>query len=174
MRRRLAHQRGSSMGRAGYRNRGVGQVTTIYIDADACPVKDETYRVAVRYGLQVLVVADQYIQTPCTNLIRAVVVPRGEDAADDWIAERVGPGDIVITVDIPLAARSMEAGARALGHKGKEFSEDSIGDALASRELGQQLREMGIETGGPKPMTRQDRGRFASKLDALVNQLARQ
>ncbi len=145
----------------------------VYIDADACPVKDETYRVAQRYGLPVFVVANQYVQTPRADGIKLVTVKSGEDAADDWIVEHVGKGDIVVTSDIPLAARSLDKGARVLGPKGREFTEDGIGDALASRELSQTLREMGIQTGGPAPFTKKDRSSFLNTLDALVHAIRR-
>ena len=141
---------------------------TIYIDADACSVKKETYKVAVRHGWPVRVVANQYIQTPRTPLIVCIMVGKGEDVADDWIAERSGMGDVVITNDIPLASRCLEGGARVLGQKGHEFTPESIGDALAGRELSQNLREMGVMTGGPKPMEQKDRSRFLGKLDEII------
>lgn len=147
---------------------------TIFIDADACPVKEEVYRVAKRLRLEVKVVANSYVQTPPSPRIQAVVVGRGEDVADDWIAERAGKGDVVVTADIPLAARCLENGARVLGLKGTEFTSAHIGDALASRELGQQLRETGIMTGGPAPMTPKDRSRFLSRLDTIIQALRRE
>ena len=146
----------------------------IYIDADACSVKSETYKVAQRYQWPVLVVANQYIQTPRSELIRMITVEKGDDAADDWIAEKCEPGDVVVTNDIPLAARCLEKRVRVLGQKGKEFTEDSIGDALASRELSQSLREMGVVTGGPKPMEPKDRSRFLGKLDQILVALERE
>lgn len=146
---------------------------TIYIDADACSVKKEVYRVGDRYSWPVRVVANHYIQTPRSRLIVCIMVGQGADVADDWIAERATTGDVVVTSDIPLAARCLERGARVLGQKGREFTEESIGDALASRELSQNLREMGVETGGPKPMSSQDRARFAGKLDEIVVALIR-
>ena len=141
---------------------------TIYIDADACSVKSETYKVAERWQWSVLVVANQYIQTPQSPLIRCITVEKGDDVADDWIAERCEPGDVVITSDIPLAARCLEKGARVLGQKGREFTENSIGEALAGRELSQNLREMGVMTGGPRPMSPGDRSRFLERLDAIL------
>jgi len=147
---------------------------TIYIDADGCPVKDETYKVARRYQLAVRVVANHHIQLPPLPLIEAITVGSGFDEADDWIVEHAGAGDIVITADIPLAARCLQNGARVLGQKGKEFTEDSIGNAVASRELSQHLREMGIHTGGPAPMAKKDRSRFLAKLDELVNAIRRE
>lgn len=146
---------------------------TIYIDADACSVKKETYKVAVRHGWPVRVVANQYIQTPRTPTIVCITVGQGADVADDWIVGRSGPGDVVITNDIPLAARCLEKGARVLGQKGREFTETSIGDALAGRELSQNLREMGVMTGGPKPMQPQDRSRFLARLDDILVALGR-
>lgn len=149
--------------------------TTIYIDADGCPVKDETYKVAARYRLAVRVVANKPIHIGASSpLVQSVVVGAGFDEADDWIVEHAGPGDIVVTADIPLAARCLKKGARALGPKGKAFTEDSIGDAVVSRDLAQQLREMGIQTGGPAPMQKKDRSRFLSKLDELVNAIERE
>ena len=147
---------------------------TIYIDADACSVKNETYKVALRWNWKVVVVANQYIQTPAEKQITCVTVDKGDDVADDWIAERCGPCDVVVTSDIPLAARCLENGARVLGQKGKEFTSDSIGDALASRELSANLREMGVMTGGPKPMAGKDRSRFLGKLDEILVALNRQ
>ena len=147
---------------------------TIYIDADACLVKNETYKVALRKGWSVLVVANQYIQTPRSNLIAAITVGRGEDVADDWIAERCEPGDVVVSNDIPLAARCLDKGARVIRQKGHEMSTDSIGEALAGRELSQNLREMGLVTGGPEPMTAKDKSRFLGKLDQVLVALERQ
>jgi uncharacterized protein YaiI (UPF0178 family) len=141
---------------------------TIYIDADACTVKKEAYKVAARYGWPVRVVANQYIQTPRSKLIVCITVGKGEDVADDWIAERSDCGDVVVTNDIPLASRCLEKGARVLGQKGQEFTTESIGDALAGRELSQNLREMGVMTGGPKPMASDDRARFLGKLDEIL------
>lgn len=145
----------------------------VYIDADACPVKEETYRVALRHGLSVWVVANSYVQTPRDGDVKLVTVKRGEDAADDWIATRAGARDIVVTSDIPLAARALERGARAIGPRGREFTTDGIGDALASRGLSAQLREMGVQTGGPAPFTKQDRSEFLNRLDALAHAVKR-
>lgn len=148
-------------------------MTTIYIDADGCPVKDETYKVARRYKLVVRVVANRQVQVPAWPLIEVIVVGKGLDEADDWIVEHAGAGDIVITADIPLAARCLQAGARVLGPKGRAFTEDSIGDAVASRALSQHLREIGVNTGGPAPMAAKDRSRFLSKLDEMINAIRR-
>lgn len=146
---------------------------TIYIDADACAVKKEVYKVGVRYRWRIFVVANQPINTPSLPGIFSIEVSQGADVADDYIAERSSPGDIVITADIPLAARALEKGARVLGPKGREFTPDGIGDALASRELGQQLREIGVATGGPAPMSQRDRSKFLEKLDQVINAIQR-
>jgi uncharacterized protein YaiI (UPF0178 family) len=141
---------------------------TIFIDADACPVKEEVYRVARRYGVRVAVVANAPLRTPPDPLVELVVRP-GFGTADDWIAEQVGPTDVVVTADIPLAARCLEKGARVLDAKGRSFTESAIGSALATRELMNDLRQRGTVTGGPAPMTPKDRSRFLSKLDEAVN-----
>jgi uncharacterized protein YaiI (UPF0178 family) len=146
---------------------------TIYVDADACPVKDEVYKVAMRYQLPVRVVANTWIQTPATDRVMPVVVSEGPDAADDWIAERVDGWSLVVTADIPLAARCLERGATVLGHRGREFTTASIGDALASRELSADLREMGIMGKGAAPFGKADRSRFLGKLDELVHRVRR-
>ena len=140
----------------------------IYVDADACPVKDEVYRVAGRYGLPVFLVANSPLRVPPGSGVEMIAVGEGMDAADDWIAEHVRSGDVVVTADIPLAARCLQAGARVLGNNGRPFSEDSIGDALATRELKSHLRETGLVSGGPRPLAERDRSRFASSLDQLV------
>jgi uncharacterized protein len=140
----------------------------IYVDADACPVKDEVFRVARRHGLEVQVVSNSRLNLPRDARIHAVVVSGRFDAADDWIVERVTDQDIALTSDIPLAARCLKQGARVLDPKGRVFTEDSIGDALASREVSAFLRDMGELGGGPKPYTPQDRSRF---LGALENQI---
>ena len=145
----------------------------IYIDADACPVKDETYRVAARYGLHVFVVANAFMNLPREPWIERVVVGDGFDAADDWIAERAGPGAIVITADVPLASRCVKAGALALAPNGKAFTESSVGMALATRNLMQDLRESGLVTGGPKPFSARDRSAFLGALDRAVVRLQR-
>jgi hypothetical protein len=142
--------------------------TTLYIDADACPVKEEVYRVARRYTLPVFVVSNSWIRTPAEPGITGVVVDEGPDVADDWIAERAGPGDIVITADIPLASRTLKAGAQALHPAGRPFTADNIGGKLASREVGEHLRSFGEITGGPKPFAAADRSRFLQALDAAV------
>ena len=140
----------------------------IYIDADACPVKDEVYRVADRYGLKVFVVSNSWINTPRAAFIEQVVVDEGPDVADDWIAERAGPGDVVITSDIPLADRCLKSGAQALKSNGQPFTPDSIGSALAGRMVGEHLRSMGVATSGPPPFGPADRSRFLQALDQAV------
>jgi hypothetical protein len=146
---------------------------TIYIDADACPVKEETYRVAVRYAMPVVVVANTPLYIPTHPLISNVAVT-GFGAADDWIAERAKPGDLCITADIPLAARCVAAGAIVLHPKGRVLDDNSVGEALAVRDLMEGLREAGTATGGPSGMTPKDRSRFLSELDRLVNLVKRQ
>jgi uncharacterized protein len=145
----------------------------IYIDADACPVKDEVYRVARRYGIKVFVVANAPIRVPNEELIELVVVRGGFDAADDRIVQSVAAGDIVITADIPLADRCIKAGARVLSPKGAEFTEDAIGDALATRALLDMLRQSGEFGGGPAPFAKADRSRFLGKLDELIHAVRR-
>lgn len=140
----------------------------LFIDADACPVKDEVYRVAGRYGLHVFVVSNSWINTPREPWIEQVVVDAGPDIADDWIAERAGPGDIVITADIPLADRCLKAGAQALKANGQPFTPDSIGSALAGRMVGEHLRSMGVATSGPPPFGPKDRSAFLQALDQAV------
>ncbi len=144
-------------------------MTEIFVDGDACPVKDEVYAVAARIGLAVIVVANQRIHVPADLGVEMIVVEQGPDAADDWIAEEIRAGDIVITADIPLAARCLEVGAMALGTNGREFTADSIGSALATREIKASIRESGVVTGGPAPMTARDRSRFSNALDRLVH-----
>jgi uncharacterized protein len=143
-------------------------VLTIYIDADACPVKDEVYRVARRYGVHVIVVANATLRVPVDTLVE-LVVRSGFGAVDDWIAEVAGAGDIVITADIPLAARCLAGSAAVLSPKGFPFTDNEIGTALAMRGLTEELRQGGIVTGGPAAMKPKDRSRFLSKLDDLVN-----
>ncbi|MHA1158626.1 MAG: YaiI/YqxD family protein [Alphaproteobacteria bacterium] len=140
----------------------------LFIDADACPVKDEAYRVAERYAIAVFVVSNSWIRVPRESWIKLVVVDSGPDAADDWIAEHAAAGDVVITADIPLADRVLKNGAQALHPAGRPFTADNIGAALASRSVGEHLRSMGVETEGPKPFTRSDRSRFLQALDAAI------
>ena len=142
---------------------------SIYVDADACPVKEEIYRVARRYSTKVFVVSNSPPRVPREEIFEFVGVSGGFDVADDWIAERARTGDIVITADIPLAGRCLQQGARVLGPTGLEFTEDAIGDALATRALLDMLRQSGGFRGGPSPFARSDRSRFLSKLDELVH-----
>jgi uncharacterized protein YaiI (UPF0178 family) len=145
----------------------------IYVDADACPVKDEIYRVALRLGVPVSVVAGQLIRVPQDALIERVAAGSGMDAADDWIAERAGPGDIVITADIPLASRCVKAGAEVIAPNGKPFTEQSIGMTLAVRNLMTDLRSTGEVTGGPKSFAPRDRSAFLSALDQTIRRIQR-
>lgn len=148
-------------------------MTEIYVDADACPVKDEVLRVGARHGLTVHIVGNSWLRMPDSPLINSVVVAAGPDAADDWIAEHVGAGDIAITGDIPLAARCLEAGALAMDHKGKPFTPDNIGMAVAMRDLKSQLRETGeIRDHGPG-FTKQDRSNFLQALEQAVQKAKR-
>jgi uncharacterized protein YaiI (UPF0178 family) len=146
----------------------------IYVDADACPVKQEVYRVAERHGLKVYVVSNSPIAVPRDPLIERVVVAAGMDVADDWIAERAAKGAIVVTQDIPLAARAVKAGAVAIAPNGKPFSENSIGMTLATRNLMDSLRSAGEITGGPKPFSPKDRSAFLGSLDREIMRLKRE
>jgi len=143
------------------------------VDGDGCPVKDEVYVVATRYGVPVALVANARMHVPEGFGVELVLVEQGPDAADDWIAENVRPGDVVVTADVPLAARCLAAGARVLGTHGRVFDEDSIGDRLATRDLKEHLRGAGIASGGPPPMSARDRSRFLGKLDELVQHALR-
>jgi uncharacterized protein len=144
------------------------RMLTIYVDADACPVKEEIYRVAARYAMQVKVVANATLFVPSSSLIELVVRP-GFAAADDYIAEHAGAGDVVATADIPLAARCLEAGAAVLDMRGVPFSVNTIGEAMAMRDMMRGLRADGTIGGGPPPMVPKDRSRFLSKLDELLS-----
>ena len=145
----------------------------LYIDADGCPVKEEAYKVARRYAVPVKLVANSFLMAPREALIERVVVEAGPDVADDWIAERAGPRDIVITADIPLASRCLKAGAQVIAPTGRPFTTDSIGAALAGRAIGEHLRSFGEVTRGAKPFTTADRSRFLSALDEAVNRARR-
>lgn len=145
----------------------------IYVDADACPVKAEIYKVAERHRLEVVVVANSPIAVPREPWIRRMTVSEGPDAADDWIAERALRGDIVITADIPLADRVIKAGADAIAPNGKPFTEASIGMSLATRNLMEELRSSGMTTGGPRPFSPRDRSAFLSALDLAIVRLKR-
>jgi uncharacterized protein len=140
----------------------------IYIDADACPVKDEVYKVALRYGLKTFVVSNAFMMIPRSAMIERVIVDAGPDVADDWIAEHVARGDVAVTNDIPLAERVLRAGGHALAPNGRPFTENSIGAAIAQRSLMEQLRSTGDIMGGPKPFDRNDRSRFLQALDEVI------
>lgn len=146
---------------------------TIYVDADACPVKAETYRVAGRHKIKVFVVSNSLIAVPRDALIERVIVGSGPDAADDWIAEEASRGAIVITSDVPLAHRCIKAGAEVIEPAGRVLTEASIGMALATRNLLQDLRSAGQITGGPKPFQPRDRSNFLSTLDLAIVRLKR-
>ncbi|NKB70302.1 MAG: YaiI/YqxD family protein [Candidatus Latescibacteria bacterium] len=145
----------------------------IYVDADACPVKNEVYRVASRYHLNVTLVANSWMRTPRESWLSLEVVSDGPDAADDWIAEHVQVDDIVITADIPLASRCLQEGAQAIGPTGKPFTQDNIGAAVAMRDLLSMLRESEEITGGPPPFEPRDRSRFLQELDAAIQRIRR-
>jgi uncharacterized protein YaiI (UPF0178 family) len=148
-------------------------MTRIYVDADACPVKDEIYRVAARHAVAVSVVAGNFIRVPNDPLIERIAAGGGMDAADDWIAERAATGDIVITADIPLAARCVKAGAAVIAPNGKPFTEESIGMTLAVRNLMTDLRSSGEVTGGPRSFSPRDRSAFLSSLDQTIRRIQR-
>lgn len=145
----------------------------IFVDADACPVKAEIYKVAGRHGLHTFVVANSYMQVPRDPKIELIVVRAGPDVADDWIVERAGASDIVVTSDIPLADRSLKRGARVIAPDGRAFDESSIGMALATRNLMDELRSGGAVTSGPRPFAPADRSRFLSALDLAIVRLKR-
>ena len=145
----------------------------IFIDADACPVKEEVYRVARRCQLNVTLVANSWMRIPNDPKIRLQVVSDGFDAADDWIVDTVEAGDIVVTADIPLAARCIKKGASVIGTSGKPFTEESIGQALAQRDLMAELREAGLVSGGPAPLQQHNRSDFLQKLDVMIQAIRR-
>ena len=145
----------------------------ILVDADACPVKEEIYKVAFRREVPVRVVSNSFIRVPAHPLIERVLVSDRFDAADDWIAERATRGDVVVTADIPLADRALKRGAEAIHPDGRAFTADNIGTALASRAIGEHLRSMGETTRGPAPFRPQDRSRFLSALDEAVHRARR-
>ena len=140
----------------------------IYVDADACPVKDEAVKVADRHGLVIHYVSNSWMRLPEGDSVKRVVVQEGPDAADNWIADTIKVGDVVVTQDIPLAARCLKKGARAIGNTGKPFTEAAIGMALAMRDLSQHLRETGESKGYNAAFTRQDRSRFLEELEKAV------
>lgn len=145
----------------------------IYVDGDACPVKEEILRVATRHGLKIHMVSNSWMRLENSPLINQVIVAEGPDVADDWIAEHITANDIAITADIPLADRCVKQGACVIGSTGKPFTEESIGMALAMRDLMTQLRETGEITGGPSGFTKQDRSRFLSTLEETIQSVKR-
>ncbi|PWB72441.1 MAG: YaiI/YqxD family protein [Holophagae bacterium] len=145
----------------------------IYVDADACPVKQEVYRVARRYGLEVTLVANSWMRIPDERGLALEVVEDGFDAADDWIVEHVGAADVVVTADVPLASRCLKAGARVIGPTGRPFTADNIGQAVATRDLLAGIRGAGEMTGGPPPITQRDRSRFLQQLDEVIQSIRR-
>ncbi|HEX6860079.1 MAG TPA: YaiI/YqxD family protein [Caulobacteraceae bacterium] len=146
---------------------------TLFIDADACPVKDEAYKVAARYGVKTFVVANAFMQVPSTPMIERVIVDAGPDIADDWIAERARPLDVVVTNDIPLADRVLKKGASAVAPNGRRFTPDSIGSALAGRAIGEHLRSMGEVTRGPAAFDKTARSKFLQALDEVLSKAVR-
>ncbi len=145
----------------------------IFVDADACPVKPEVYRVASRYDLDVTLVANSWMRVPDDKRITLEVVEDGFDAADDWIVAHVQPHDIVVTADIPLASRCLKEGARVIGTTGKPFTENNIGHVVATRDLLSALRGAGEITGGPPPLKKRDRSRFLQQLDEVIQTIRR-
>lgn len=148
---------------------------TIYLDADACPVKDLVFRAAARYDVPLKVVANMPLRIPADaqRVAQSIVVPGSPDAADDWIAEHATATDLVLTADIPLAARVLASGAICIDFRGSHFNPNRIGDALAARDLNAMLRQMGEITGGPPAYSKKDRSAFASAIDAAINKLSR-
>ncbi len=146
----------------------------IFIDADACPVKQEVYRVAGRFKLNTVVVSNKQMGVPENPMIRAVIVDDSPDAADDWIVENGCPNDIVVTADILLASRCIKKGVCVIGPSGRRFTEDNIGQIVATRNLMADLRDAGEVTGGPAPFRKQDRSNFLHKLDELINLILRE
>jgi hypothetical protein len=151
----------------------MAETIEILVDADACPVKDEVYRVGARHGVKTYVVSNSFIMLPRDPLIERVVVGSGLDIADDWIAERAARGKIVVTADIPLAHRAVKAGADAIAPNGHAYTESSIGAVLATRNLMTELREAGAVTGGPRPFSKADRSAFLQALDLAIVRLKR-
>ena len=151
-------------------------MTDIYVDGDACPVREEIYRVAVRLKVKVFVVSNgsRPIRPPGLSNVSMVLVGDTADAADDWIAERIGATDVCVTSDIPLASRCLKKGGRVVSPTGKQWTEANIGNALAGREIARHLRELGANTKGPAALTRQDRSRFLSALDTALQAALRE
>lgn len=151
----------------------VGDGIVVFVDADACPVKDEVFKVAARYGLTTYVVANGWMRLPQDPAIVRVMVPAGPDVADDWIAAKARPGTVVVTADVPLADRCVKAGASVLAPNGRAFTEDSVGMALATRNLMTDLRSAGAQTSGPPPFSPRDRSAFLSALDVAIQRIRR-
>ena len=151
-------------------------MTDIYVDGDACPVREEIYRVATRLRLNVFVVSNgsRPIRPPGAQNVRMVLVGEGADAADDWIAEQIGASDVCVTADIPLASRCLKRGARVVSPKGKQWTDANIGNALAGRDIARHLREIGQNTSGPDPLTKKDRSQFLSVLDTALQATSRE
>ena len=149
-------------------------LTTIYVDADASPVKNEAVKVAKRYGLKIYLVANYKIRLPKDDLVETVVVNEDLDAADNWILERIGPTDIAVSADVPFAALCVKKGARVLDPNGRVFTEESIGEALAQRDLMTYLRDLGTLTGGQAPRKKRDRSLFLQRLDDLIQAIRRE
>lgn len=145
----------------------------LYIDADGCAVKEEAYRVAARYQMKVFVVANKFLSTPSDPRIEMQVVSGEFDAADDWIVEQISAGDILVTSDLLLADRCIKKQALVLGAKGRELTEENIGDVLGTRELMAHLRNLGDTKAGPAPMSKADRSQFLSKLDEMIQRVQR-
>lgn len=145
----------------------------IYVDADACPVKEEIYRVARRYGLNVILVSNSWMHAPESSWLKLIVVDKGADIVDDWITDQVDRDDIVVTGDIPLAWRCLKKGAQVMGNTGRPFTEDNIGDVLSTRDLLHDLREQGMITNGPRPFAPADRSRFLQELDKMIVRIRR-
>jgi uncharacterized protein YaiI (UPF0178 family) len=154
----------------------MGRLTDIYVDGDACPVREEVYRVAARLRLQVYVVSNgsRPIRPPGRPNVSMVLVGEGAEAADDWIAERIGASDLCVTSDIPLASRCLKKGARAVSSTGTQWTQANIGNALAGREVARHLRELGTNTRGPAPLTKADRSRFLVALDTALQAALRE
>ncbi len=145
----------------------------VYIDADACPVKQEVYRVADRYRLEVTLVTNSWMRIPSDPRITLELVGDGSDAADDWIVDNVQPDDIVITADIPLASRCLKVGASVIGSTGRPFTDSNIGQAVGMRDLMSELRGAGEITGGPPPISKRDRSHFLQQLDQIIQSIRR-
>ena len=145
----------------------------LYIDADACPVKNEVIRVGERHQVEMFFVCDGGLRRPNSPWAKLIIVDQGADAADDWIAERIGKGDVCITSDIPLADRCIKAGSHAIDHRGKAFTPDNIGSVLATRDLMTDLRSAGMETGGAKPFSQKDRSAFLNGIETVIQKAKR-